>query len=214
MAVALCVALALVGCPSKAPAPLPDNQAPAANVEAAEPVFSKGVQEVDEEAPRFSVQDLEGATISRDDYTNKVLVLYFWSGSCGASLAKLKAYAPMLQRYQETGVELLAVCMDQGPEQAAEWAKKNNVTVHIAMSNAEIESGYFPGANDRITVPEVRIIDRDGNLRYRLDATTTDADLKLALTKLVGETVGGDASVDNAAATDDAPAPAAVPRGG
>jgi peroxiredoxin len=212
--VAVCVGLIVVGCPSKAPEPAPDNQAPATNAVATEPAFSSGVQEVDEEAPRFSIQDLQGNTVTREDYTNKVLVLDFWATWCGACVAKLKVYGPILAKYQAKGVELLAVSVDDKPDAPAAWAKKNGFGYRIAMCNEEMQKGYLGDGKSTITIPQVRIIDRDGNLRYKLDASSTEADLELALSKLVGEKVGGDAAMDNAAATDDSPAPATAPRGG
>lgn len=211
--VALSLILIVVGCPSRKTAEGPETPPPAANSASAQPTFSNGVQEVDEEAPRFSIQDLDGNPVTREDYTNKVLVLDFWATWCGACVAKLKAYTPILTQYKDKGVELLAVSLDSGPEQPAAWAKKNNFPFRIAMSNDEMIKAYLGDMGQTITIPQVRIIDRDGNLRYKLDPSSTEEDLQLALNKLVAEKVGGDAAMDNAA-TEDAPAPPKAPRGG
>jgi peroxiredoxin len=214
LAVAAMAALALTfaGCPSKNPTSLAQNAPPVANATPSEPQFSQGVQEVDEEAPRFSIQDLEGNTVTRDDFTNKVLILDFWATWCGACVAKLQAYTPILTKYRDKGVELLAVSLDSGPEQPAAWAKKTHFPFRIAMANEEMIKDYLGDTNQSITIPQVRIIDRDGNLRYKLEPSSTEQDLELAINKLLAEKVGGDASVDNATSDED-PAHPAAPHG-
>ena len=77
------------------------------------------------------------------------------------------------------------------------------------MFNEELKAAYFADEST-IIIPQVRIIDRDGNLRYSFKSDSTVADLELALSKLVEETVGGDESADTGA-QDEEPADAPQP---
>ena len=172
----------------------------------AEPTFSGGVQEVDELAPDFTIMDTDGHPISLRDFSGEILVLDFWATWCAPCIKKLKEYEPIIDKYADQGVTLLAVSLDSRPEVAVGWAQKNDFPFPIAMMDETMGAAYFPEVRGSIAIPQVRIIDRDGNLRYRFTAESTAADLELALGKLVAETVGGDAAVtEEVLSGDDAP---------
>lgn len=159
------------------------------------PRFSAGVQEVDEPAPDFTIMATDGHPISLRDFSGEILVLDFWATWCAPCIKKLKEYEPIMEQYAEQGVTLLAVSLDSRPEVAAGWAEKNDFPFPIAMFDDAMRAAYFPEARGSIAIPQVRIIDRDGNLRYRFSPESTAEDLDLALGKLVAETVGGDVTV-------------------
>lgn len=219
----LAATVALIGCPkpqqiSQGPAPIADVKNAAAASGAAnaeEPAgYSSGVAEADEPAPDFTLTTTDGAELTKDQFTNKVLVLDFWATWCEPCKEKLKKYEPIIEKYADKGVELLAVSLDSGPEVAAGWAKQNNLPFTVVMMTDQLKADYFPEVTGDLKIPEVRIIDRDGNLRFRFDAKSTVQDMDLALAELTAETVGGDESVTKevvgdqpaASAADKAPA--------
>ncbi len=192
----LCVvglAVMLVGCPLNDTETDTGGTGAVAAAESGEdgPSFSEGVTEVDEFAPDFTVLDTDGNAITKADYSGKILILDFWSSTCTGCIDKLKEYKPIIAEYEAKGVELVAVSRDTKPEVAAASAKQHEFEYLIAMSNTEIEAGYFPG-EDMIVIPQARIIDRDGNLRFEFGPGSTVEDMSLALAQLADETVGGD----------------------
>lgn len=209
-AIASCFVLA--GCPKpqsdSAPKSAAEGGLPAPGADRPEnsaPTYSSGAAQVDEEAPDFVLTDTEGNELTRDDFRGKVLVLDFWATWCEPCKAKLKEYEPIINKYSEQGVELLAVSLDSGPEVAAGWAKKNDFPFTVVMMTDQLKADYFPEVTGDVKIPEVRIIDRDGNLRFKFDARSTVQDLELALAELVVETVGGDESVSKEILNSEAP---------
>jgi hypothetical protein len=83
------------------------------------------------------------------------------------------------------------VSLDATPEVAAGWGQQNKSPFQIVMLDDAFKAAYFPEVTGSVPVPQVRIIDRDGNLRYKFDANSTVEDLDLALSKLVAENAGG-----------------------
>jgi len=215
----LAATLALVGCPkpqqvSHGPAPVADakNAGPVSDAGTAEAPaggYSSGVTEADEPAPDFTLIGTDGAELTKDQFTNKVVVLDFWSTTCEPCKEKLKKYEPIIDKYKDKGVELLAVSLDSAPEVAAGWAKQNNFPFTIVMMTDQLKADYFPEVTGDLKIPEVRIIDRDGNLRFKFDAKSTVQDMELALAELTAETVGGDESVTKQVVGDRPAAPAA-----
>lgn len=187
---ALVALLVLAGCGEKPAqsAVLPGNSTGPA---ASGPAFSDGVTETDEMAPDFVLKDTDGNDVTKADFSGKVLCLDFWATWCAPCVKKLKEYEPIIAKYQDKGVELVAVSLDSSPEVAAGWAKTENSPYRIVMLDDVFKAAYFPEVSGQIPVPQVRIIDRDGNLRYKFDAKSTVEDLELALSKLVEETAGG-----------------------
>ncbi|NSW55170.1 MAG: TlpA family protein disulfide reductase [Armatimonadetes bacterium] len=210
----LLAAFALIaGCPKPQTediTPTPKQAGAAEPDQQAEPTFSAGVTEVDEMAPDFTIKDTEGNDVTKADFSGKILVLDFWSTTCSSCVKKLDEYVPIYEKYKDKGVEWLAVSLDPKPEVAAGGAKQHNWPYRVAMFDEELKASYFADEST-VVIPQVRIIDRDGNLRYSFKPDSTAADLDLALSKLVDETVGGDESVtkdivaeEEAAETDEA----------
>lgn len=195
--VVISVAL-MTACAKKAPQPL--ASAPGGGPKVAPPApatFSAGVTETDELAPDFTLKDTEGNEVTKADFSGKILILDFWATWCSPCVKKLKAYEPIVAKYRDKGVELLAVSLDSSPDVAAGWAKQNACPFRIVMFNEEMKAAYFPEVTGQLAIPQVRILDRDGNLRYKFSSDSVVEDLELALQKLVEEKVGGDQAVTN-----------------
>jgi peroxiredoxin len=198
LAASIAIAAVLAGCgrnaagSAKTPAVM-QPKAPAPTT------FSAGVTETDELAPDFSLKDTAGQDVRKDDFSGKVLCLDFWATWCAPCVKKLKEYEPIIAKYQDKGVELVAVSLDSTPEVAAGWGQQNKSPFQIAMLDDVFKAAYFPEVTGSVPVPQVRVIDRDGNLRYKFSAESTVQDLDLALSKLVAENAGG-AEVEETAA--------------
>ena len=210
--IALLTMLGLVGCPSETDtgpggAPIPGSPGGADG----DLAFSGAVEQIDEYAPDFVVKDTDGYDVAKDDSSGMVLILDFWATTCAPCVKKLKEYEPIIARYADQGVELLAVSLDSMPEVAAGWAEKNKSPFHVVMLDSDLEASYFPDAIGAIMIPQVRIIDRNGNLRFKFGPDSTSADLELAIQQLVGEKVGGDEDVTTELMSEQAPPESATP---
>jgi len=192
------LAVSLAGCPPATDTQGTDTPATPLELEPTDegPVFSDAVTEVDEFAPDFVLLDTDGNEVTKAGFSGKVLVLDFWSTICKPCLKKLEAYEPIIAEHADKGVELLAVSLDSKPEVAAGWAKKTDFPFPIAMMNDDLKAAYFPGQSS-IAVPQVRIIDRDGNLRFSFNSNSTVQDMALALAQLAEEMVGGDEAISD-----------------
>lgn len=205
----------LTGCPKpqtqpEVKVPVGTSAVPAADQE---PTFSDAVTTVDDFAPDFALTDTEGNEVTKADYSGKVLVMDIWSTTCSSCVKKLDEYLPLYEQYKDQGVEWLAVSMDAKPEVASAGVAKHKWPYRVAMFNDELKQAYF--ADEAVmTIPMVRIIDRDGNLRYAFSAASTLQDMELALKELAEETVGGDEPAGEDDAAEEPAASAEAPEGG
>ena len=85
----------------------------------------------------------------------------FWAAWCGDCRAQLEALAQMQVRYQDTGIELLTVSLDQSRREAAEVTEAIGVTSPV-LHDAGGEVGRLYAVE---RMPTMLLIDREGVVR-------------------------------------------------
>jgi thiol-disulfide isomerase/thioredoxin len=109
MAVALLVALTLVIQRTRriaaAPRPAGSKVSPAAASNTAVAV---------EDAPNFTVKDLNGADVSLAQYKGKVVLLNFWATWCEPCRVDIPWLIEFQNKYQARGFSVLGMAMDEG----------------------------------------------------------------------------------------------------
>ena len=111
------------------------------------------------EAPDFVLKSLSGKNLRLSEYRGEVVMLTFWAAWCGDCRAQLEELGAMRDRYQDAGVELLAVSLDQNAKQAGEASA--NVTFPV-LHDAGGEVGRL---YDVTKMPVMVLIDRGGVVR-------------------------------------------------
>lgn len=111
------------------------------------------------EAPDFVLKSLSGENLRLSEYRGEVVMLSFWAAWCGDCRAQLTELATMRDRYQDAGVELLAVSLDQNARQASEvMAGASYPVLHDA-------AGDVGRLYDVTKMPVMVLIDRGGVVR-------------------------------------------------
>jgi peroxiredoxin len=120
---------------------------------------SAATQLLGSEAPDFVLKSLEGKNLRLSEYRGEVVMLSFsasWCGDCRAQLTELGA---MRDRYQDAGVELLAVSLDQSARQA------EGMTAAATYPVLHDAAGDVGRLYDVTKIPVVVLIDRGGVVR-------------------------------------------------
>jgi peroxiredoxin len=111
------------------------------------------------EAPDFVLKSLTGKNLRLSEFRGEVVMLSFWATWCGDCRAQLEELAAMHDRYQDAGVELLAVSLDQNAKQASEVTAEASYPV-LHDSGGEVGRLY-----DVTKMPVMVLIDRGGVVR-------------------------------------------------
>jgi peroxiredoxin len=111
------------------------------------------------EAPDFALKSFSGKNLRLSEYRGEVVMLSFWATWCGDCRAQLTELSAMRDRYQDAGVELLAVSLDQSARQASEVSAGATYPV---LHDAAGEVGRL---YDVTKMPVMVLIDRDGVVR-------------------------------------------------
>jgi peroxiredoxin len=111
------------------------------------------------EAPDFVLKSLSGKNLRLSEYRGEVVMLSFWATWCGDCRAQLETLGEMRERYQDAGVELLAVSLDQTARQAGEAAAQASYPV-LHDAGGEVGRLY-----DVTKMPVMVLVDRGGVVR-------------------------------------------------
>ena len=123
-------------------------------------------------APDFSVQTLEGTSVSLSDYNGKVVLLNLWATWCPPCRQEMPSMQELYDDLSGRGFTILAVAAPNPPRETVEKIKshisENDFTFPVLLDTEyKVNSTYGTGS-----IPTSWVIDTDGNLVARLVGAT------------------------------------------
>lgn len=94
-------------------------------------------------APEFSLQSLEGKTVSLSDFRGKAVLLNFWATWCAPCKIEMPWFAELQKQYGSQGLQVLGVAMDDAsPEDISKFAKDVGVDYPILIGKEAVGDAY------------------------------------------------------------------------
>lgn len=179
--------LALTSCRPPQPPPSDGGKAVVPQPPAQPPGPSDGAEGVGQKVPDFSVTDIDGKSHRPKDYAGQVLIIDFWATNCKACVKKLGEYA-VESTLKQRDVALLALSMDDTDEVMRGWRKQqgDEFTIPLAHADDTVRQAFF-GRMAIVPIPQARVVDRKGIVRYAFGPEGTHDQLKDAVKTLLAE---------------------------
>jgi peroxiredoxin len=124
----------------------------------------------DRKAPSFSLKGMRGETVSLDDYRGKVVLLNFWTKTCGPCMEEMPDLVELTRVLQSRpDVAVVTVSTDDGPEEVRATLKA------LLREDPPFPIGFDPDLKvvrekyGTRLFPETWIIDKEGIIRARFD---------------------------------------------
>jgi thiol-disulfide isomerase/thioredoxin len=118
-------------------------------------------------APSWKLVDVDGKTVTSDQFKGKVVVIDFWATWCPPCKAEIPGYVALQKKYADSGVVIVGVSKDdEGPGRPAlvkKFMESRGINYTIVYSSDEIEAAL--GGIDAI--PTTFIIGRDGKIHNK-----------------------------------------------
>ncbi len=115
------------------------------------------------EFPNFRIENVAGGFLTHEDVTGDVpVVISFWATWCKPCIKELKQLSN-LQEYKDSCFQILAVSEDgRTRAKVPSFVQRNNWDFLVAY-DTDYRLKQALGISD---IPEMYILDRDGNIRY------------------------------------------------
>ena len=175
------LAIGIGGCRPSAPASTA-AESTAAPVDVAQDTGEKVTVELLKEAKTiapFSLKDLDGKTLSSEDWKGKVVLVNFWATWCGPCRAEIPDLVDLQNKYRDQLI-IVGISEDEGPvDGVRKFAEQYKVNYPIAMTSDEVNE-RFPGIT---ALPTTYFLDKDGKIVQKhvgmLHARETEATARL-----------------------------------
>jgi thiol-disulfide isomerase/thioredoxin len=116
-----------------------------------------------EAAPPFSLQTLDGKTVTRDSYRGKVVLLDFWATWCGPCIQALPELKDLRQKNAGQPLVIVSVSVDDDKRAVQEFASKHGMDWPQAWDAQMKTVSAF-----RVdSFPSYVILDSEGRIAYR-----------------------------------------------
>lgn len=124
----------------------------------------------DRKVPSFTLPDMKGAPVSFDAYRGKVVVLNFWTKTCGPCLEEMPEIVELTRILKDRNdVAVLTISTDDGPDDVRSTLKsilREEPPFEVLFDpDSKIVAGKF---GTRL-YPETWIVDKRGVIRARFD---------------------------------------------
>jgi thiol-disulfide isomerase/thioredoxin len=119
-----------------------------------------------QKAPALALKDLSGRTIRLSDYKGKLLIVNFWATWCPPCRAEMPDMVKMQRNYGKSGLQVIGITYPpQTVREVQQFVRKLKINYPVVLGTKETKSLF-----DRSeTLPLTIIIDRDGNIRDRIE---------------------------------------------
>jgi len=130
-------------------------------------------------APQFSVQALDGGSITSSSLGGNVVLLQFWATWCGYCRRDQPAVEQLQRDFADQGLTVLAVDVGESPEAVRAYLQKNPRSCQIALDPDHAMASQF-GAH---AFPHYALLDRNGRIAGTLDGAGGESGLRNLITR-------------------------------
>jgi peroxiredoxin len=133
-------------------------------------------------APDFTLETLQGETISLSDLRGQAVLVNFWATWCPPCRAEMPAIQQVYEKYRDQGFTVLAVDLQESPAQVNNFAEELGLTFPILIDpDASVFIRY------RVTgLPSTFFVDRAGIIQeVTIGGPMTEAFIESQVSSLV-----------------------------
>ena len=115
-------------------------------------------------APNFSLQTIDGQTVSLADFRGQVVLINFWATWCPSCIAEMPDYEAVYQQQAITDFVVLGVNLQESSDQARKFSEGLGLTFPILL---DIDGQTTIRDYQMVGMPGSVLVDQQGTIFYR-----------------------------------------------
>jgi peroxiredoxin len=135
---------------------------------------------VGQPAPDFSIDLLDGSTMTLSDVRGRVVVVNFWATWCPSCVDELPDLQEVWETYQRQDVLLLGIALQDDEVEVQQVASRLGLTYPVGLADEPLATAYGVRA-----VPETFVLDQRGTVAYRVAGPVSTKELLKELDRLL-----------------------------
>jgi thiol-disulfide isomerase/thioredoxin len=143
-------------------------------------------------APDFTLETLDGKSVSLSSLRGKAVVVNFWATWCGPCKIETPWLVEMQNQYGAQGLQIVGVAMDDsGKDEIARFAKNMGMNYPVALGKEAVGDAYGGVSY----LPESFFVGRDGKIVDKIMGLEGRSEIEDAIKKALNTQAGSPATV-------------------
>jgi thiol-disulfide isomerase/thioredoxin len=143
-------------------------------------------------APDFTLETLDGKSVSLSSLRGKAVVVNFWATWCGPCKIETPWLVEMQNQYGAQGLQIVGVAMDDsGKDEIARFAKDMGMNYPVVLGKEAVGDAY----GGVPALPESFFIGRDGKIVDKIMGLEGRSEIEDAIKKALNTQAGSPATV-------------------
>ena len=130
-----------------------------------------------EQAPDFTVEDIEGKTHKLADYLGRDVLIVFWATWCPACNMEIPHLIELRKMLGEDKLVVLAIS-NESPERLKQFAASKNINYAVASIDISLLPAPFIGV---ASIPTTFIVDRNGKIKLAVEGLVSLEEIKVIM---------------------------------
>jgi thiol-disulfide isomerase/thioredoxin len=137
-------------------------------------------------APDFTLESLDGKTVTLSEFKGKAVLVNFWATWCGPCKIETPWLVELQNEYGSQGLQIVGVAMDDsGKDEIARFAKDMGMNYPVLLGKEAVGEAY----GGVPALPESFFVGRDGKIVDKIMGIEGKADIEIAIKKALGTEV-------------------------
>jgi peroxiredoxin len=137
-----------------------------------------------EPAPEFTLQTLDGDSLSLASLRGNVVLVNFWASWCPPCRVEMPGFERVWRERRAEGFVIVGIATDRHAEdRIREFVAERDITYPILLGTGAVVQAYG-GVS---ALPESFLVDRDGRIRHRVIGYFAEPALRAAVSRMLAE---------------------------
>lgn len=135
-------------------------------------------------APAWSLKDVNGQTVTSEQFKGKVVVVDFWATWCMPCRSEIPGYIDLQRKYGKDGLVIVGMSIDadEHPSDTVKtFVRKFGLNYQVVMADEAVQTAFGPME----AIPTTFLIDRAGQVRDRKVGAEPTADYEKKVVALL-----------------------------